>query len=436
MQKYFIKLLVVLVCFTFCVLVISSNSLAKQGKEDAVVQAKNIGIMIAQGKSGNEIEDAWKNYLKNYSKSMLTDAALQQILEEAMLEADKELQQNIDKSKVSDSLKNNIKDELNQERELHVKSYEETVSRSMSGSGSRSSKGFQGDRGVAGGRGLGSTLGQLNQYVGAVNSVLNTLATDPNLANTGIQNTLQEHQNTLQLISAAANVLYQIASPSQGQQSPVGYPSQQDQAGYPDQQGQAGYPNQQDQMGYPDQQGQAGYPAQQGQTGYPAQQGQAGYPSQQDQMGYPVQQGQAGYPAQQGQAGYPSQQGQTGYPAQQGQTGYPAQQGQAGYPAQQGQAGYPSQQGLMGQWQQSGYSSSLLGCWQCQTMSGPASFIFKSESLMIYNGELANYTLVPGAFRVFEGGITVDYHYELRQNNLLVTLPDGSYIQCMRMICR
>ena len=337
MQKYFIKLLVVLVCFTFCVLVISSNSLAKQGKEDAVVQAKNIGIMIAQGKSGNEIEDAWKNYLKNYSKSMLTDAALQQILEEAMLEADKELQQNIDKSKVSDSLKNNIKDELNQERELHVKSYEETVSRSMSGSGSRSSKGFQGDRGVAGGRGLGSTLGQLNQYVGAVNSVLNTLATDPNLANTGIQNTLQEHQNTLQLISAAANVLYQIASPSQGQQSPVGYPSQQDQAGYPD---------------------------------------------------------------------------------------------------QQGQAGYPSQQGLMGQWQQSGYSSSLLGCWQCQTMSGPASFIFKSESLMIYNGELANYTLVPGAFRVFEGGITVDYHYELRQNNLLVTLPDGSYIQCMRMICR
>ena len=57
MQKYFIKLLVVLVCFTFCILAISSNSLAKHGKEDAVAQAKNIGIMIAQGKSGNEIED-------------------------------------------------------------------------------------------------------------------------------------------------------------------------------------------------------------------------------------------------------------------------------------------------------------------------------------------------------------------------------------------
>ena len=400
MQKYFIKLLVVLVCFTVCILVISYNSLAKHGKEDAVAQAKNIGIMIAQGKSGNEIEDAWKNYLKDHSKSMLTDAALQRVLEEAMSEADKELQRNMDESKASDSLRNNIKDKLNQERELHVKSYEESVSRSMSRSGSRSSKGFQGDRGASRGRGLGSTLGQLNQYVGAVNSVLNTLATDPNLANTGVQNTLQKHQNTLQLISAAANVLYQVASPSQGQQSPVGYP---------DQQGQAGYPSQQDQMGYPVQQGQAGYPDQQGQ---------------------------AGYPVQQGQAGYPVQQGQAGYPSQQGQTGYPVQQGQAGYPNQQGQAGYPNQQGLMGQWQQSGYSSNLLGCWQCQTMSGSASFIFKSANLLIYNGELANYILVPGAFRVFEGGITVNYQYELRQNNLFVTLPDTSQIQCIRVICR
>ena len=382
MQKYFIKLLVVLVCFTVCILVISSNSLAKQTMENPIIQAKNIGIMIAQGKSGNEIEDAWKNYLKDHSKSMLTDAALQQVLEEAMSEADKELQQNMDESKASDSLKNNIKDKLNQERELHVKSYEESVSRSMSGSGFHSRKGFQGDKGVAQGRGLGSTLGQLNQYVGAVNSVLNTLATDPNLANTGVQNTLQKHQNTLQLISAAANVLYQVSSPSQGQQSPVGYPGQQDQMGYP---------------------------------------------SQQDQMGYPSQQGQAGYPVQQGQAGYPDQQGQAGYPDQ---------QGQAGYPDQQGQVGYPVQKGLISQWQQSGYSPSLLGCWQCQTMSGPASFIFKSENLLIYNGELANYILVPGAFRVFEGGITVNYQYELRQNNLFVTLPDTSQIQCIRVICR
>ena len=382
MQKYLIKLLAVSLSFNIYILGISSNSMAKHAEEDVIAQAKNIGIMIAQGKSENEIEDAWKNYLKNYSKSMPTDAALQQILEEAMLEADKELQRNMDESNVSDNLKNNVKDKLSQERELHVKSYEESVSRSMSGSEFHSGKGFQGDRGASQGRGLGSTLGQLNQYVGAVNSVLNTLATDPNLANTGVQNTLQKHQNTLQLISAAANVLYQVASPSQGQQSPVGYP---------DQQGQAGYPSQQDQMGYPDQQGQAGYQYQQ------------------DQMGYPVQQGQAGYPDQ---------------------------QGQAGYPVQQGQAGYPVQKGLISQWQQSGYSPSLLGCWQCQTMSGPASFIFKSENLLIYNGELANYILVPGAFRVFEGGITVDYHYELRQNNLFVTLPDTSQIQCVRIICR
>jgi hypothetical protein len=170
-----------------------------------------------------------------------------------------------------------------------------------------------------------------------------------------VQNTLQEHQNTLQLISSVANVLYQVASPSQGQQSP------------------------------------------------------SGYPSQQDPMGYPTQQGQPGYPTQQGHMGYPTQQGQTG------------------------NSGKP---GLMDQRQQNSYSPRLLGCWQCQTTSGPASFIFKSESLLIYNGQLANYTVIPRVFRVFEGGITVDYQYELQQNNLLVTLPDKSYIQCMRIICR
>ena len=355
MQKYFIKLLVVQVCFTFFIMATSSHSAVKNAKEDRITQARDIGIMIGQGKPVSEIEDAWMSYLKSHPENTSTDAALQQVLEAAILEADKELQQNMEKAEASDSLKDNIKAELNQERVLHARSYEETVSRSASRSGSRSGRDSQGDKNVEGNKGLGSTLGELNQYVGAANSVLNTLATDPNLANTGIQNTLQEHQNTLQLISAAANVLYQIASPSPGQQSPGGYPNQQDQGGYPNQQGQ---------MGYPDQ------------------------------------------------------------------------QGQQGYPGQQGQQGYPNQQGLMGQWQQSGYSSSLLGCWQCRTMSGPASFIFKSESLLIYNGELANYTLVPGAFRVFEGGITVDYNYELRQNNLLVTLPDGSYIQCMRMNCR
>ena len=116
MQKYLIKLLAVFLSFNIYVLGISSNSMAKHAEEDVIAQAKNIGIMIAQGKSENEIEDAWKNYLKNYSKSMPTDAALQQVLEEAMSEADKELQQDMDESKASDSLKNNVKDKLSQER--------------------------------------------------------------------------------------------------------------------------------------------------------------------------------------------------------------------------------------------------------------------------------------------------------------------------------
>ena len=418
MHKYLTKLLAVFFCASIFFMGISTTSIAKKTKVDEIKQIKDIGIMVGQGKPVSEIEDAWKSYLKSQPENIPTDVALQQVLEEAMSEADRVLQRSIKKVTASDNLKKNIDDELNQKRALYARSYEESMSKSVSRSGSRSGRDSRGDGHVAESKGLGTTLGELNQYVGAVSSVLNTLATDPNLANTGVQNTLQEHQNTLQLISSVANVLYQVASPSQGQQGPLGYPSQQDPVDYPTQQEQMGYPTQQDQSGYPTQQGQMGYPTQQGQTGYPTQQGQMGYPTQQ------------------GQTGYPTQQGQTGYPTQQGQMGYPTQQGQTGYPTQQGQSGNSGQPGLMGQWQQSAYSPSLLGCWQCQTMSGPASFIFKSESLLIYNGQLANYMVIPGAFRVFEGGITVDYQYELRQNNLLVTLPDKSYIQCMRTICR
>ncbi|MBW1860277.1 MAG: hypothetical protein JRI70_09460, partial [Deltaproteobacteria bacterium] len=47
-------------------------------------------------------------------------------------------------------------------------------------------------------------------------------------------------------------------------------------------------------------------------------------------------------------------------------------------------------------------SGGLLGRWQCQSEGGPIPLVFEYQSRMVFDGEPANYTLVPGAIRVEE----------------------------------
>lgn len=75
---------------------------------------------------------------------------------------------------------------------------------------------------------------------------------------------------------------------------------------------------------------------------------------------------------------------------------------------------------------------SLLGTWQCAGNFGNAPLVFESRNRLVFNGDAANYTLVPGAFRVQEDYGLVDYAYSLKGNNLSVTFPDGSTMQCSR----
>jgi hypothetical protein len=82
--------------------------------------------------------------------------------------------------------------------------------------------------------------------------------------------------------------------------------------------------------------------------------------------------------------------------------------------------------------QHSGFSTSLLGRWQCQSEAGPIPLVFQSKSTMVLDGEPADYTLVPGAIRIEEEYGFVDYGYALQGDTLLISFPGGLMLECMR----
>lgn len=81
----------------------------------------------------------------------------------------------------------------------------------------------------------------------------------------------------------------------------------------------------------------------------------------------------------------------------------------------------------------SGTAAKLLGSWDCTGTNGVIPLVFKNANTLVFNGEAASYTLVPGAIRVRdEAAGHVNYKYKLSKNSLKVTLPDGSAMECKR----
>ncbi len=74
----------------------------------------------------------------------------------------------------------------------------------------------------------------------------------------------------------------------------------------------------------------------------------------------------------------------------------------------------------------------LSGSWSCRTGEGIARLEFLSASQMSFNGERSQYTLAGNAIRVMEEWGPVEYRYQLSGDNLAVTAPDGSSMQCSR----
>jgi hypothetical protein len=75
-------------------------------------------------------------------------------------------------------------------------------------------------------------------------------------------------------------------------------------------------------------------------------------------------------------------------------------------------------------------SDSLLGTWRCRSGSEVVSLEFRSENLLVFDGEAMRYTLVPGTIRVQEDYGLQDYRYFRRGNSLSIRFPDGSNLIC------
>ena len=75
----------------------------------------------------------------------------------------------------------------------------------------------------------------------------------------------------------------------------------------------------------------------------------------------------------------------------------------------------------------------LKGCWQCQIDGESITLEFKSRQKLLYNSEVYNYKLAPGAIQVQEGYSLENYFFKMEGGILLVQSPDGSVMQCKRV---
>lgn len=74
----------------------------------------------------------------------------------------------------------------------------------------------------------------------------------------------------------------------------------------------------------------------------------------------------------------------------------------------------------------------LAGSWSCRTAEGVVPLEFSSRNRLIFNGDAASYTLVPGTIRVQEDNGPVNYQYRFKGDALLITFPQGGQITCMK----
>ena len=78
-------------------------------------------------------------------------------------------------------------------------------------------------------------------------------------------------------------------------------------------------------------------------------------------------------------------------------------------------------------------SSRLLGPWQCKGIFESAELIVQSRTRLVFNGEAANYSLVPGSIRIETEEGRIDYPYRLENGILSLTVPDGTWFDCFQV---
>lgn len=76
--------------------------------------------------------------------------------------------------------------------------------------------------------------------------------------------------------------------------------------------------------------------------------------------------------------------------------------------------------------------NSILGTWQATEDGETVTLVFKSSTLLVFDGEKSEYRLVPGAIKVQEESGETDYQYSLRGDILTIIFPDGEEVQFRR----
>jgi len=74
----------------------------------------------------------------------------------------------------------------------------------------------------------------------------------------------------------------------------------------------------------------------------------------------------------------------------------------------------------------------LVGRWQCEYLGEPLTLVFESSTRLIFDGEPAEYSLIPGKILVSEEAEVVEYGYTLEGNRLVVDLNEGFPMSCTR----
>ena len=74
----------------------------------------------------------------------------------------------------------------------------------------------------------------------------------------------------------------------------------------------------------------------------------------------------------------------------------------------------------------------LKGFWQCQEEGKQTTLEFQSKNQLIYNGQPANYQLLPNAFQVIEDSGPANYYYQYLEGTLIIFSPDGSMTYCQK----
>lgn len=76
--------------------------------------------------------------------------------------------------------------------------------------------------------------------------------------------------------------------------------------------------------------------------------------------------------------------------------------------------------------------SAMIGDWECRGVFESAVLVFFDERVLQLNGQRAYYELAPGVIKIQGEYGRTDYPYSIAGGQLSLTLPDGTWLECVK----